>query len=465
MPRPRLLRKLKGYMVEQMAPKYNPDAYKEDDEYYESSRRNVPAIREPVVRSREFNASYQDYPDEKSGSRSSLSPNVYDPGHQRRPSSSSYHSQNSYSSGSRVEPVDANGYPVEKQTRDAPPSYEEIDNYNSEDEEDENEDYSGPQISDDQMLDQALEFTRHRPPPYDSITRLSLPVIVPPVANGIALPFARCYAPNLRGHGVSEEEFIEFIDNLNIVTTANAPLQLLGIAGGIASFAPSAIAMAVGTAVQVGAKVGTAITSRKRVKEYLDRANKQFFRPRRLVVHLIGTKDLMKVLGMPPNSPLLSSFTSDPGNADLTVQERRLAALDGRISAVTFDVPPPTKPTTILSKMSAMQVKRDTAKSERRMMKGRRRQMKRARRDLRHGRVAAGADYSQADVDIAQIDRQIEMINRSNESPRQKEQDVSRLLRQRDRLISGGQPEFSRRRDREQDAAQSMTWLLVQSLD
>lgn len=41
------------------------------------------------------------------------------------------------------------------------------------------------------------------------------------------MPFARGYSDNLRDCGISMEEFLEFIDNYNIVSGGSPPFQIL----------------------------------------------------------------------------------------------------------------------------------------------------------------------------------------------------------------------------------------------
>lgn len=89
------------------------------------------------------------------------------------------------------------------------------------------------QPSDDEILDQALEFAAHPPPAYTSIPRLTRPVVVPQISNGIGMPYSRAWAPALLDHGISMEEFVEFIDNLNIVSTGSPPLKVIDAVGGM----------------------------------------------------------------------------------------------------------------------------------------------------------------------------------------------------------------------------------------
>lgn len=47
------------------------------------------------------------------------------------------------------------------------------------------------------------------------------------------LPFVRAFSPDLRPYGVSENDFVDFIDNLAVAQAAPAPLKVLDAAGHI----------------------------------------------------------------------------------------------------------------------------------------------------------------------------------------------------------------------------------------
>lgn len=270
-----------------------------------------------------------------------------------------------------------------------PPPYEE----DYDDEDDDSEPDHDEKRENAELLNQALEFTTH-PPPYNiSTKKLALPVVIPRDGNGMGVPFTRCFAPILLDHGVSQKDFIEFIDNLNTVSAPNGALQVASFAGKLASFAPSAIAKGVGTAVQIGAQVGSGAMSAKIRKEFMDRANKAYFRPRSLWVHVVGTKDLTNLLGLPPNQPLLPPI--NPQQSTLTIQQRRLAALSGRIASLTFDVPPPNKSSSVLVNLSHGITQRKLAKSERRMLKSRERAQRRAQRRGNNGKTDREQDSAQ----------------------------------------------------------------------
>ena len=62
-------------------------------------------------------------------------------------------------------------------------------------------------------------------------------MVIPQTAPGIQSPFSRAWAPILATHGVKPQEFLQFIDHLNVCKAASPPLQLLNLAGTIVGFA------------------------------------------------------------------------------------------------------------------------------------------------------------------------------------------------------------------------------------
>lgn len=71
--------------------------------------------------------------------------------------------------------------------------------------------------SDDEILEQALNFASHPvPEQVRDLRQLDKPVAVPQVSPTLGMPFARGYSDVLRSHGITEQEFVDFIDHLNV---------------------------------------------------------------------------------------------------------------------------------------------------------------------------------------------------------------------------------------------------------
>lgn len=72
-------------------------------------------------------------------------------------------------------------------------------------------------IQDDEILEQALDFASHPVPEQVAKSQpLDKPVAVPQVSPTLGMPFARGYSDVLKSHGITEQEFVDFIDHLNV---------------------------------------------------------------------------------------------------------------------------------------------------------------------------------------------------------------------------------------------------------
>ena len=70
---------------------------------------------------------------------------------------------------------------------------------------------------DDELLKQALDFASHPvPEQVGDLRQLDKPVAVPQISPTLGMPFARGYSEVLRSHGITEQEFVDFIDHLNV---------------------------------------------------------------------------------------------------------------------------------------------------------------------------------------------------------------------------------------------------------
>jgi hypothetical protein len=93
---------------------------------------------------------------------------------------------------------------------------------------------------DEEMLAAALSFATRKPTfpssPDGLPPKLERPVTVPQVRNGIGVPFTRAFSEAFIPSDITEEEWLAFTDNLNVVATANPPLQVLDLAGMVIGF-------------------------------------------------------------------------------------------------------------------------------------------------------------------------------------------------------------------------------------
>lgn len=86
---------------------------------------------------------------------------------------------------------------------------------------------SKEKMDSDEVLHQALEFTQHNFKQTSNGNALFRPIAIPQVGSGFGMPFARGYSDALGSRGISMNEFLEFIDNYNIVSGGSPPFAIL----------------------------------------------------------------------------------------------------------------------------------------------------------------------------------------------------------------------------------------------
>lgn len=113
--------------------------------------------------------------------------------------------------------------------------------------------------------------------------RLPCPVIIPQRRpRQKTRGFVRAYAPVLNDCGIDQDTFLRFLKSFHQASQANPIWTVLQVSAGIAGMAPSVIAMAVTTAVQIAAGAAKEVQTRARTNNYLDQMNEQLFKPRGL---------------------------------------------------------------------------------------------------------------------------------------------------------------------------------------
>ncbi|GAW15624.1 hypothetical protein ANO14919_050410 [Xylariales sp. No.14919] len=212
-------------------------------------------------------------------------------------------------------------------------------------------------------------------PEYTDFLSLPKPVLIPRLDPGSVIPFARAWAPELTDHAVAKEDFVAFIDNLNIVITPNVAFRVLQVAGFAVGLVPYDIAEGVGGALEGIAIIGTAAMNYKRTKDYLSLMNEKYFHPRKLHVKIVGTKRLKKLFELDKKDPCLAPLTED--TLELTSQERCLRYLSRYSCELSFDVPSPSPATTTLAKITAWEIKHKVRKADKAARSSRKRTWKR----------------------------------------------------------------------------------------
>lgn len=190
---------------------------------------------------------------------------------------------------------------------------------------------------DDDILAQAMEFTKRVRRPANVPSALSKPVVVPQTVAGAGQAFVRCWSPAPDPYNITESDFLEFIDNLNIVATASPPLQILDLVGGVLGMVPSHIVQLVAFGVQTFAKLGTVVVSKSRTEIYMKAVNRDFFAPRGLKA-TIASRDAMAILlRLPDSVGRLTPITAEI--MDCSMLERRLEGKKPYMSELRSTLP------------------------------------------------------------------------------------------------------------------------------
>ncbi|KAK0918058.1 hypothetical protein LTR57_012055 [Friedmanniomyces endolithicus] len=156
--------------------------------------------------------------------------------------------------------------------------------YQDDDDEDSDDSPSTEDDEEDWQLDEVLPSYEESAPDYRSADELARDVMltskaasdVPRIRHALPLPviipqrrprnktrgFVRAYAPVLADSDIDQATFLSFLDNLYKSSQASPVFTVIFISATIAGFAPSLIAMAVTTAVQVAAHVGAEVQGR-----------------------------------------------------------------------------------------------------------------------------------------------------------------------------------------------------------
>ncbi|KAI1296458.1 hypothetical protein F5Y03DRAFT_294074 [Xylaria venustula] len=230
------------------------------------------------------------------------------------------------------------------------------------------------EITDTHILDLATASFPLAPEDQE-IQPLTKPVLIPRLDPGGAIPFARAWAPELADHAIIKEDFVAFIDNLNIIITPHVAFRVLELAGFAVGLVPYDVAEGVGGALEAIAIIGAIVVNYKRTKEYMRLINEKYFHPRKLHVKIIGTKRLKKQFELDKKDPCLAPLTED--TLELTSQERCLRYLSQYSCELSFDVPPPSPVTTMLAKITAWRIRHKVHKADKMARAGRKRAWKR----------------------------------------------------------------------------------------
>ncbi|KAK5199384.1 hypothetical protein LTR72_001164 [Exophiala xenobiotica] len=171
---------------------------------------------------------------------------------------------------------------------------------------------------------------------------VAIPQIQPATIMSGPMPFYRAYSNLLLQHSVSIEDFVHFIDSIDIALAPAPPFQVAQLASTGLGFVPHHWAQVASGAVGMAAGAGNAAFTAGRSRMFMNKVNQEFFAPRGLKASIKKDKDLNIMLGENPDQyhpPRIAPPGHSP--AAVTVAERRLFALQGLVAPLTFEVPPP----------------------------------------------------------------------------------------------------------------------------
>lgn len=207
---------------------------------------------------------------------------------------------------------------------------------------------------------------------------LQLPIVIPQTTRSFRgpyySPFVRAYAPDLVQHGISNSDFLSFIDGLNGSWVAHYAFEAVDLVGFAIGCTGPVEAMLLGAGIEVAAQLSSAATSYYRSKTYLKNVNTGMFHPLELHAEVCNTKEMLEKIEFPEGELKLEALDWDAQLDAALVDEkekvaadakdcsvlsdkdsctRRMEALRGYVAPLDSDVPALVRPETILSKMSA----------------------------------------------------------------------------------------------------------------
>lgn len=215
-----------------------------------------------------------------------------------------------------------------------------------------------PELNEDdvkKLLDQATAFIPTGQGIPTNLLRIAKPVIIPRVGKGATAPIHRAWASDLAGQAITEEEFISFIDNLNILSQPPAHAVVLHIAAIGIGCAPFDGAEGVAAATELAAHVISRYTVRTRCQGFLTRTNSEFFHPRNLHARLLNSKAMRQAANIPEDDTLVAPLSEH--TLTMSPHERCLERMKRYSCELSADVPDPTPQTKVLQRLAAWNVR------------------------------------------------------------------------------------------------------------
>ncbi|KAL5487557.1 hypothetical protein ACEPAI_5665 [Sanghuangporus weigelae] len=289
-----------------------------------------------------------------------------------------------------------------------------------------------PAYSDEDAVALFPEF--HTVPERSHLEPLRLPLCLPQGTAGSNAAFIRGYSPELEASGVQMNDWMHFVDGLNIAMSASPPLRVVEFAGMVIGFVPHHWAIIASAGIQFAAGTGIYILAKTLTDRYLRRANTEYFAPRGLRVRICKTAAMRQLTGLDPvpdaNEPTTSAkvkkFAVQSGRVAETVvlhlpiirkvynrfapgvpsipagaeglggvTARRLAMIECHALPLTFDVPPPPPEEGLMNKVSGLSVRLQTQRAR---QKEARTERKRQLLAIQEGRATSLTPVPSSDI-------------------------------------------------------------------
>jgi flagellar biosynthesis GTPase FlhF len=348
-----------------------------------------------------------------------------------------------------------------------------------------------PEKDESAMIKEALNFARLRyaPSPPTFTSRLWRPVAIPQVSPKMNSPFVRAYSEVLSAQNIRIEEFVQFVDNFNILMTGSPPLVALNSVGQVLGFVPNHWAQLAGGITQVAAGIATYAVIKTRCAQFLKLSNTEFFEPRGLKVQVKSTEEVAKISGVALQDVMVQPLRPDDDMAAIDPLSRRLKAVEGYMAPLLFDVPPPAEQTNVLARLSQKQSEATRKKIEQKALKDRRRVLEKLdggqgkdRKDIRKERRRA-REAEKIDEKAAKIEAKAEkeMQKAMKEKPSKRDEKIDKIEKEREKELAKAQHEYEKLRakankeskkdhkgnpkDKEISASKKGLWIIVRNVD
>lgn len=241
----------------------------------------------------------------------------------------------------------------------------------------------------------------------------------------------------MQQYGISERDFVNFIDTLNVVSAASPPFKILDLTGGLIGMVPHHWAQATSHIMKLAATGGTAVVSKSRTDAFLAEANRAFFGSRRLRVCLITTDALKASVGFPAEKTIALPLALDvPVDQQPGLHDRLLRGLHGYISdTVPTQLPPTNENNSVLDRLSANQVARDVKGIDKKVMKE-------SEKELKKMKKKSGSNSSSAGEGDG-VDR-VARSNSLNRKFKKVEEDIKKVNREAAKHLASGKQSSAR---------------------